>query len=93
MPASPPARVLALLEEIATAVPGMESHPPPKAYVQGVGDRGGDDVVKFWIHSPFANRMLCSAVVAAVIERFRALGITLPFPHLIVERAGTEPPG
>ena len=89
----PAGTVQALLEEIAAAVPGVESHPPPKAYVQGVGDRGGDYVVKFWIHSPFANRMICSAVMAAAIERFRELGINLPFPHLIVERARTEPPG
>lgn len=89
----PAGTILALLEEIAAAVPGVESHPPPKAYVQGVGDRGGDYVVKFWIHSPFANRRICSAVMAAAIERFRELGISLPFPRLIVERARTEPPG
>ncbi|KAF0654475.1 small-conductance mechanosensitive channel [Cyanobium sp. Copco_Reservoir_LC18] len=89
----PATTILALLEEIAAGVPGVESHPPPRAYVQGVGDRGGDYVLKFWIHSPFANRMLCSAVMAAAIERFRELGISLPFPRLIVERARTEPPG
>lgn len=89
----PATTILALLEEIAAGVPGVESHPPPKAYVQGVGDRGGDYVLKFWIHSPFANRMICSAVMAAAIERFRELGISLPFPRLIVERARTEPPG
>ena len=82
----PAGTILALLEEIAAAVPGVESHPHPKAYVQGVGDRGGDYVVKFWIHSPFANRRICSAVMAAAIERFRELGITLPFTHIVIER-------
>jgi small-conductance mechanosensitive channel len=89
----PAVRILALLEEIAAAVPGVESHPAPKAYLLGIGDRGGDYVVKFWIPTPLANRRICSAVVAAVMERFRTEGIVLPFPHLIVGLAGSEPPG
>ncbi len=87
----PIGRILGLLEEIATTVPGVDSHRPPKAYLDGVGDCGADYVLKFWIASPFQNRSLCSAVVQAVVERFQALGIELPYPHIVIERSPVQP--
>ncbi|MCT0208651.1 mechanosensitive ion channel family protein [Synechococcus sp. CS-1332] len=83
--------ILGLLEEIAAAVPGVETHLPPKAYLEGVGDCGADYVLKFWIASPFENRTRCSAVVQSVVERFQTLGIELPYPHIVIERPPVQP--
>jgi len=90
-PSQPVGTILDLLEEIAAALPGVEAHLPPKAYVQGVGDCGADYVLKFWIASPFKNRRLCSAVVQSVMERFQALGIELPYPHIVIEQPPVPP--
>jgi small-conductance mechanosensitive channel len=87
----PVGTILSLLEEIAAAVPGVETHRPPKAYLDGVGDCGADYVLKFWIASPFQNRSVCSAVVQSVVERFQALGIELPYPHIVIERSPVQP--
>jgi potassium-dependent mechanosensitive channel len=87
----PVGTILGLLEEIAAAVPGVETHRPPKAYLDGVGDCGADYVLKFWIASPFQNRSVCSAVVQSVVERFQALGIELPYPHIVIERSPVQP--
>lgn len=87
----PIGRILGLLEEIAATVPGVDTHRPPKAYLEGVGDCGADYVLKFWIASPFQNRSICSAVVQAMVERFQALGIELPYPHIVIERSPVQP--
>ncbi len=84
--AQPVATIKALLEEVAATVQGLVADRPPKAYLLGVGDCGADYALKFWIRSPFQNRTVCSAVFEAVVERFQALGIELPYPHLVVER-------
>ncbi|MEA5443324.1 mechanosensitive ion channel family protein [Cyanobium gracile] len=83
--------ILGLLEEIAAAVPGVDTHRPPTAYLDGMGDCGADYVLKFWIASPFQNRSICSAVVQAVVERFQAMGIELPYPHIVIERSPVQP--
>lgn len=88
----PISTILGLLEEIAAAVPGVETHLPPQAYLQGMGDCGADYVLKFWIATPFKNRSLCSAVFQSVVERFQVLGIALPYPHLVIERPPVGPP-
>jgi potassium efflux system protein len=80
-----------LLEDIAAAVPGVDADRPPKAYLLGVGDCGADDAAKFWIHTPFESRTICSAVAQSVVERFQALGIELPYPHLVVELPTSKP--
>ncbi len=83
--------ILGLLEEIAAAVPGVDTHRPPTAYLDGMGDCGADYVLKFWIASPFQNRSICSAVVQAVVARFQSLGIELPYPHIVIERSPLQP--
>ncbi len=75
-----PARVIAVLEAAAAAVPGVEQQPPPRGLLLSYGDFAIQYALRFWIANPMDNVGLCSAVNQAVWHAFQREGIEIPFP-------------
>ncbi|MFU8885079.1 MAG: mechanosensitive ion channel family protein [Cyanobacteriota bacterium] len=78
-----PSEVIALLEDIASAVPGVLPNPPPKALQEGYGDSAILYSLHFWIANPLENGSICSAVNQAVWRSFQREGIEIPYPQQV----------
>jgi small-conductance mechanosensitive channel len=78
-----PATVVALLEAMASGVPGVLAEPAPRALVLSYGDSAIQYALRFWIANPMNNISICSAVNTAVWQAFRQQGIEIPFPQRV----------
>ncbi len=85
-------RALALMEEAAAATARVLADPAPAAMLLGFGADGLDLEVGFWIADPERGRMNVQSLVAqAILARFRAAGIDIPFPQREVRIFGWNP--
>jgi small-conductance mechanosensitive channel len=73
---------LAQLEVAAAAHPRVLTDPAPSALLLGFGADGLDLEIGFWIRDPEQGRLnVQSDIAQAIVERYRAAGIGIPFPH------------
>lgn len=83
------ARALALMEEAASASERVLADPAPAAVLLGFGADGLELEVGFWIADPEQGRLnVQSAVAQAILARFRAAAISIPFPQRDVRISG-----
>ena len=76
-----PKRVLALLEEVATATPGVCMEPPPAVIFTGFGPNSLDFGLRAWTND-FDNWVaIRSALTVRVHDALVAAGISIPFPQ------------
>lgn len=82
-------RALALMEEAASANDRVLTDPAPAALLLGFGADGLELEVGFWIADPEQGRLNVQSLVAqAILERFRAGKISIPFPQREVRVTG-----
>jgi small-conductance mechanosensitive channel len=85
-------RALALLEEAASSNNRVLADPAPAALLLGFGADGLELEVGFWIADPEQGRLNVQSMVAqAILTRFRAEGIGIPFPQREVRVTGWGP--
>lgn len=85
-------RVLALMEEAARSTARVLADPAPAAVLLGFGADGLDLEVGFWIADPEQGRLSVQSLVAqAMLQRFRAEGISIPFPQRDIRITGWNP--
>ncbi|MBL0143278.1 MAG: mechanosensitive ion channel [Betaproteobacteria bacterium] len=83
-------RVFAILHEIAKAQPRVLADPAPGASITALGDNGIEFVLGVWIADPDQGlASVRSDILKAALEKFRAEGIEIPFPHRDVRVIGT----
>jgi small-conductance mechanosensitive channel len=76
------AEALRLLVDAAVAQPRVLKDPAPAAFLTAFGADGLELEVGFWIQDPEEGRMnVQSDTAVAVLARFRAAGIAIPFPQ------------
>ena len=87
-----PPRALALMEEAARSTQRVLADPAPAALLLGFGADGLELEVGFWIDDPEQGRLNVQSLVAqAILERFRAEKISIPFPQREVRLTGWNP--
>jgi small-conductance mechanosensitive channel len=87
-------QAMALLVEAAQAHPRALKDPAPAAALTGFGADGIDLEVGLWIVDPELGKANVQSDVSQVIlERFRAAGISIPFPQREVRVIQVAPPG
>jgi small-conductance mechanosensitive channel len=85
-------RALALMEEAARATARVLADPAPAAALLGFGADGLELEAGFWIADPEQGRLSVQSLVAqAILQRFRAEAISIPFPQREVRIAGWNP--
>ena len=87
-----PARVMALLREIAAANPLCLDNPAPIVIFNGFGDSGMNFTLGVWFSSPdmLAVRASILCGIKACLDRE---GIEIPVPHIVHTRATLILPG
>lgn len=88
-------RALALMEEAASSIRRVLADPAPAALLLGFGADGLELEVGFWISDPEQGRLNVQSLVAqAILTRFRAEKISIPFPQREVRVTGwAQKPG
>jgi small-conductance mechanosensitive channel len=76
-----PERVIALLVETATTVPGVLAKPSPLALFQGFGDSSLNFELRAWTDHFEEWGAIRSHIAVAVNNRLKAEGIEIPFPQ------------
>ena len=76
-----PHRVLALLEEVARATPGILRDPSPLPIFVGFGASSLDFAVRAWISDYFDSVVIRSALTVRVHDALKEAGIEIPFPQ------------
>jgi small-conductance mechanosensitive channel len=75
-------RALQILAEIAREQPRVMTEPGPSAFVTGLAADGIDLEVGFWIRDPEEGTLsVRSAISRALLRRFSAEGIEIPYPR------------
>lgn len=89
---SEPAKVLALLERTARAMPGIAEQPAPFAQMTGYGDSALNFVLRAWTHDIGNWGSLRSDLLARTLGAMQAEGIDIPYNQLDVHlRGGFQP--
>jgi len=75
-----------VLQQAVAAVDGVLESPAPEALVEGFGESSVDFAVRYW-HAPetMALWQVRSRVAMAVKSALEESGITIPFPHRVVQ--------
>ena len=77
-----PHQAMAICFEAAKSVRRVISHPEPLIILKGFGDSAIDLEIRFWIEDPRnGTGNVKSDVLLAVWDRFKAAGITIPYPQ------------
>lgn len=77
-----PHQAIALCREAAQSVTRVLSNPAPLVLLKGFGDSSVDLEVRFWIDDPTnGTANVKSEVLLAIWDRFKAAGITIPYPQ------------
>jgi len=76
-----PERVLKLLSDVASAIPGVLANPAPVALFQGFGDSALNFELRAWTDHFEEWGSVRSRIVVAVNNRLKAEGIEVPFPQ------------
>ena len=80
---------LSLLQEIAAEHPRVLKDPAPTSFLVSFDDSGITLEVAMWIADPENGmKSVCSDVNRAILRRFRALGIEIPFPQREIRMLG-----
>jgi small-conductance mechanosensitive channel len=75
-------QAMALAEEAARAVKRINRTPPPFCVLMGFGDSSVDFELRVWIDDPMNGiHNVKSEVLLQIWDRFKANGITIPFPQ------------
>jgi len=69
------------LLEVAAAEPEVLKEPAPEVRLDGFGDSSIDCSLLCWIENPLADDEVGSNLRFAIVEAFRAHGVTIPFPQ------------
>ncbi len=81
-----PARVIALLEQVARATEGVLAEPPPRAFLISYGDSSINYSLRYWIDEPLGSLAVQSDLGQAIWTAFAAGGIEIPFPQRVLHR-------
>ena len=76
-----PERVIKLLSDVASAIPGVLANPAPVALFQGFGDSALNFELRAWTDHFEEWGAVRSRIVVAVNNRLKAEGIEIPFPQ------------
>jgi len=77
-----PHQAMAICFEAAKSVKRVIASPEPLIILKGFGDSAIDLEVRFWIEDPRnGTGNVKSEVLLAIWDRFKAAGITIPYPH------------
>jgi len=77
-----PHQAMAICFEAAKSVERVIANPQPLIILKGFGDSAIDLEIRFWIEDPRnGTGNVKSDVLLAVWDRFKAAGITIPYPH------------
>lgn len=83
---------LRILAEVAAEQPRVLETPAPKAYLASFGDNGVNLQLGCWIADPVEGTLgITSDINLEVWRRFKACGISLPFPQREVRLLGPVP--
>jgi small-conductance mechanosensitive channel len=88
---SDPARVLALLREVAEKQPGVCSYPKPLALFTGFGESALDFELRAWGDNPDTFITVRSDLNLAIHAALQAAGIEVPFPQRSLHLASVDP--
>jgi small-conductance mechanosensitive channel len=86
-----PARVIALLEELARRHPDVLEEPPPKALFMQFGESSLDFQLRAWTNRVDQYLAVRSELAIAVAGALAEAGITVPFPQRDVYLRTVEP--
>nr|WP_246318788.1 mechanosensitive ion channel family protein [Peteryoungia desertarenae] len=78
---SDPRRVMEVLQEIVDAHPGILRNPAPAVMFTAFGESSLDFEIRAFIGDVLDGWPVRNAIRLAVVERFRAEGIEMPYPH------------
>ena len=78
---TPPEKVIRLLEEVATAEPGVLPHPEPFALFTGFGESSLDFRLMAWSATFEESIQLKSRLAVAAEKALREAGFEIPFPQ------------
>ncbi len=73
--------VIKCLKEVAKENPDVLETPPPEIYHRGFGDSAWNMMLGVWISNPKRHNGIRSDINCAIIRKFRANDIEIPFPQ------------
>lgn len=73
--------VLRSLEEVAEESPDVLKRPKPEVYLLRFGDSSWDMRLMAWIGDPKQFRRIRSRLNCAIVDKFRANGVEIPYPQ------------
>lgn len=82
-----------IMAAAATEHPGTLKDPPPEVRLVGTGDSSLDFQVLVWIPDPRERGRIESDLRLDIVRRFRAKGVSIPFPQREVRLLGTASAG
>ncbi|HOI10771.1 MAG TPA: mechanosensitive ion channel [Myxococcota bacterium] len=77
-------RVMSVLEQVATDLPGRESEPPPLVLLTDFGASSVNFEISVWTKNPWAARRMLSDLNQAIWWGLKDAGIVIAFPQLDV---------
>ena len=84
-------QVTALLKEAVMEQPETKDKPPVAVFFQDFGDSSLDFSVTGWIDDPWNRMAIQSRIRTAIDAKFRAHGVTIPFPQRDVHLSPRTP--
>jgi len=78
------AAVMQALQEVAAENNEALRQPAPEVLMMGFGDSAWNMRLRLWIADPKRHPLVRSAINCAIIEKFRARGIEIPFPQQVL---------
>jgi small-conductance mechanosensitive channel len=70
-----------VLREVAEENPKVLPDPAPEVLLTNFGDSSWDMLLRVWISSPKRHPVVRSDLHCAIVEKFRANGVEIPFPQ------------
>ncbi|MGE3986696.1 DUF3772 domain-containing protein [Pseudorhodoplanes sp.] len=81
-------KVRDILLEIAKAHPHVMDHPPPTVFLTGFGDSAINFELGWVVRNLVDGAGIKSDICFSILERFRAEGIVMPYPHRYIQIEG-----
>lgn len=78
----------AIMEQIAAGTPSVSKEPAPRAYVSQLGDFAVEITLLAWIDSYREDLNTPDTIYRAILSRFKAEGIDIPYPVMTVMPRG-----
>ena len=84
-------QVTALLKEAVMEQPETNDKPPVAVFFRNFGESSLDFTVTGWIDDPWNRMAIQSRIRTAIDAKFRAHGVTIPFPQRYVHLSSGNP--